>query len=249
MLKDERRIKILEVINKEGFAKNINLSRLTNSTIQTVITDINELHNEGLLIKVYGGAKSITINNNQKNMPERFDEEKDKLNIEAKDKIAKKAASMINDGDLVFLDTGTTTKRMVKYLLNKKIKIVTNGYSIALALIEQDMEVYFVGGRLIPSTHASAGELALKFLDNFFFDKAFLGSNGLANNNFYTTNISEAMIKEKVSQNSHHSWMLMDSSKFNLKNRIKIELKKETVLISEKEPSDYNREICLAKFN
>ncbi|ATZ18398.1 DeoR family transcriptional regulator [Williamsoniiplasma somnilux] len=237
MLKDERRELLVKTINEKGFVKNISLSELTNSTIQTIITDINELHNEGLIIKVYGGAKSV--NNSTKQMQEHFEEEKEKVNIDLKDKIAKKAVELIENGDLIFLDTGTSTKQMTKYLASKNVSIVTNGFSIAMELLEQDIEVCLVGGTIIPSTHATAGELSLKFIDNFFFDKVFIGMNNLDNNKFYTTNVKEAMVKERVIKNSEKSFILMDSSKFNSKNRIKIDVKSDTVLISEYAPSDY----------
>ncbi|AKX34262.1 DeoR family transcriptional regulator [Spiroplasma litorale] len=245
MLKDERREKILNIINKKGFVKNINLANETNSTIQTIITDINELHNEGLLIKVYGGAKSLK--NNVKKMQEHFDEEKNLVNIHIKDKIAKKAVELIDDGDLVFIDTGTSTKQMLKYLVDKNLTIVTNGYSIAMELLELDIDVCLVGGTIIPSTHATAGELSLKFLDNFYFDKAFIGMNNYDNNEFYTTNIQEAIIKEKVISNTENSYLLMDSSKFNSKNRIKVSYNKKTSLITEQRPSDFKGNTILVE--
>ncbi|ATZ17290.1 DeoR family transcriptional regulator [Williamsoniiplasma luminosum] len=237
MLKDERREKIIKIIKEKDFVQNKVLAELTNSTIQTIISDVNELHNEGQIIKVYGGAKSL--NSNSKKMQEHFDEEKSRINLGAKDLIAKKAVELIEDGDLIFIDTGTSTKQMIKYLINKNITIVTNGYSIALELIELDFEVCLVGGVIIPSTHATAGELSLKFIDNFYFNKSFIGMNSLDENNFYTTNIKEAMVKERVIKNSEKSFILMDSSKFNSKNKIKVETKNATTLISENTPSEY----------
>ncbi|ALD66566.1 DeoR/GlpR family DNA-binding transcription regulator [Spiroplasma cantharicola] len=236
MLKDERRNLIVELIDKQGFMKNITLSEMTDSTIQTIIMDIKELHQQKRLIKVYGGAKSL--NNNQKMiLRESFDEEKASLNIDFKNKIGQLAANLIEDGDLIFIDTGTTTKHMIKFLIGKQVEVVTNGYSIALELLENDITVCLVGGTIIPSTHATAGELALKFLDNFYFDKAFIGMNNLYKNEFYTTNIEEAMIKEKVFKNCEKSYILMDSTKFESRNRIKVEVSKETILISENFPS------------
>ncbi|AUB31718.1 DeoR/GlpR family DNA-binding transcription regulator [Spiroplasma floricola] len=245
MLKDERRELIVELLNKNGFMKNITLSELTNSTIQTIIMDINELQLEGRLIKVYGGARSIS--NNQQTIREYFDEEKESLNIEAKNQIASFASTLIEENDLIFIDTGTTTKKMINYLIGKNIQVVTNGYSIALELLENDISVCLVGGTIIPTTHATAGELALKFLDNFNFDKAFLGMNNLYKNDFYTTNIEEAMIKEKVIKNSLRSYILMDSSKFNSKNKIKVDVEKETYLISENLPLSYEKKYIFNK--
>ncbi|QBQ07861.1 DeoR family transcriptional regulator, fructose operon transcriptional repressor [Spiroplasma gladiatoris] len=244
MLKDERRQKIVDIINEKGFVKNITLAKITSSTIATIITDVNELHEEGKIIKVYGGAKSLKVHS--KPMQERFDEEKQLINIDSKNQIAKKAAELIEDGELIFIDTGSSTQQMIKHLENKKISIVTNGYSIALELIELDFEVCLIGGTIIPSTHATVGELSLKFIDSFYFDKSFIGMNSLEDNNFYTTNVQEAMIKEKVIKNSQNSFILMDSSKFNFKNRIKVDIDKNSTLISEESPSNYKGKLILA---
>ncbi|WP_026389399.1 DeoR/GlpR family DNA-binding transcription regulator [[Acholeplasma] multilocale] len=245
MLKEERRAMIVKIIDERDFVKNKTLSELTNSTIQTIISDINQLHDEGQIMKVYGGAKSIKSENTKSY--ERFDEEKENTNANAKDVIAQKAASLINDGDLIFLDTGTSTKKMAKYLENKNVSIVTNGYSIALELMKLNMEVCLVGGTLNPTTHATVGELSLKFLDNFNFDKVFIGMNNLYQDNFYTSNLQEATLKAKVINNSEEAFVLMDSSKFNTKNRIKVDTKKQITLISEQSPSEFNGNFISAK--
>ncbi|ADK69552.1 DeoR/GlpR family DNA-binding transcription regulator [Mycoplasma mycoides subsp. mycoides] len=236
MLKDQRRQKILEIVNEKDFVTNRQLAKLLSSTIQTIISDISELDKGKKLYKVYGGAKSA---NSLAKRYELFDEEKQHINIDIKDLIAQKASEYVSNGDLIFLDTGTTTKQMIKYLINKKIIVVTNGYSIALKLVEQDIEVILLGGSINPSTHATIGELALKNLDNFYFDKVFIGMNNLSSQHFYTTNIKEALIKEKAIKNSDKSFILMDSSKFGSKNVIKVDVLKETILISDKDTDEY----------
>lgn len=239
MLKEERHNTIVEIVNKKGFIKNIELQEMLSATVQTIIADINFLDKKGKLIKVYGGAKSIKSNIKFREL---FDEDKTNLNVDAKNKIANKAVELIDENELIFIDTGTTTKHMINYLAGKSVSIVTNGYSIALDLMEQYMDVCVVGGNIIPATHAIAGELSLKFIDNFHFDKAFIGMNGYDGQNFYTTNVQEAMIKEKVIQNSKKSYILMDSSKFNSKNRIKVEINSNTTLISENKIIDPKNE-------
>ncbi|XP_035205631.1 uncharacterized HTH-type transcriptional regulator FruR-like [Stegodyphus dumicola] len=203
---------------------------------------------EKKLIKVYGGGKSLLLS--LENTREHWEEEKDKININLKNQIAREAINLIKDGDLIYLDIGTTTKQMIKYLniYNKNLSIITNGYSIALELIEQDIDVCLLGGKLIPSTHAIVGELSLKFVDNFYFDKAFIGMNNFIDNHFYTTNIEEAILKEKIIQNSKRYFILMDSSKFDKKNKIKVELKGKQTLISDEMPNNFNGEFIKAQY-
>ncbi|WP_339023129.1 DeoR/GlpR family DNA-binding transcription regulator [Spiroplasma endosymbiont of Crioceris asparagi] len=245
MLKEERHKIILELVNQNNFVKNIDILHHTNATIQTIIADINYLHLKKKLIKVYGGAKSLKTE--FKNY-ESFDEEKKSKNILNKIKIAKAAANLIEDNDLIFIDTGTTTAELIPFLKDKNVQVVTNGYSNALLLLEQGIEnVCLIGGTIIPTTHAIAGEAALKFLNNFHFDKAFIGMNNLNNNEFYTTNLQEALIKEKVILNSEIACILMDVSKFNSKNKIIVNVEKNIVLISDVKPSDYSKKFILAK--
>ncbi len=244
MLKEERWAKILELVDTRGFVKNNELARLTDSTIQTIISDINSLDKENRVIKVYGGAKSIF---EHKTNRESFDEEKINLNSFEKDLIAKTAADLVEEKDYIFLDTGTSTKKLIKYLADKDIKIVTNGYSIALELMEQDIEVCLVGGTIIPSTHATAGVLSLKFLENFYFDKAFIGINNVDKEGMYTTNIEEAMIKEKVIKCSKKAFILCDSSKYGKKNSVKVVTQENTTIISEKAPKFDLNNIIIAK--
>ncbi|WP_342269313.1 DeoR/GlpR family DNA-binding transcription regulator [Spiroplasma endosymbiont of Aspidapion aeneum] len=244
MLKEERREIIISIVNKNGFVDNRKLAEITNSTIQTIIADVRELSDEGSVIKVYGGAKSINAINHYQ-LKESFDEEKAKINIEAKNLIGKKATNIINEGDLIFIDTGTTTKKMISYLSNRNVNVVTNGYSIALELMEQDIDVCIIGGTILPSTHATVGELSLKFIDHFYFDKVFIGMNNIDENSYYTTNIQEALIKERVIKNSNKAFILADSSKFNSKNKIKVDIQKKVTLISDKTPHNFKGEVII----
>lgn len=246
MLRDERREFIIKIVGERGFVKNLTLAEMTESTIQTIITDVSELNELGKIIKVYGGAKAVS---SEKTFSEPFEEEKLSLNLEAKAQIASTAAQQISDDDLVFIDTGTSTGYMVKnIILNKNAHYVTNGYSIAKHLMEQGLKVLIVGGEIIPSTHAIVGELAIKFLDNFNFTKSFLGMNSLEASYLYTTNVAEGVIKEKVIYNSEQTFILMDSSKFDQKNKIKVNWTgKKVALISDQIPKDFTGEIILAK--
>ncbi|ARU90979.1 DeoR family transcriptional regulator [Spiroplasma clarkii] len=229
MLRDERRELIVKIVKEKGFVKNLTLAELTDSTIQTIITDVNELNDLGKIVKVYGGAKVIE---KAKDFSEPFEEEKLKLNLDLKEKIARQAASQIQDGDLVFIDTGTTTGYMVKnVILNKNATYVTNGYSIARHLMEQDLKLYIIGGEIMLSTHAIVGELALKYISSFNFNKAFIGMNGYEDNALYTTNVKEAAIKEKVISSSKTTYVLLDSSKVNKKNKVQVDVNKNEVII------------------
>lgn len=123
MIASERVQRIVEITNEKGFVSTKELSQILNVTEMTIRRDCEDLENQGLLIKVHGGTKSINQNlilspQDEKKMSER----KDIHNVE-KEKICQKAASFVKDGDCVFLDGGTSLVPMIKYLKGKKLKL------------------------------------------------------------------------------------------------------------------------------
>nr|WP_281267732.1 DeoR/GlpR family DNA-binding transcription regulator [Spiroplasma alleghenense] len=221
-------------MNERGYVKNNEMAILVDATIPTIIGDINHLESEKLVIKVYGGAKSI----NSTGFNEYSDEEKVHLNSSQKELIAKTAAELVQNGELIFIDTGTTTNKMLKHLVNKQITIVTNGYSNAKDLIELGIKFYIVGGEIRPQTRAIVGSLATDFIDNFSFDKAFIGANGVVDEKIYTTHVEEAIFKKKIIKCSHETFVLADSSKINKSAPILIDNLDKTTLITDGTPLD-----------
>jgi DeoR family fructose operon transcriptional repressor len=227
MLREERQVKILNFVNQQGYVSNNALAEKFGTTIQTIINDIKYLSNTNQVIKVYGGVKSKMMHS-----IELSEAEKVNLNIQEKKAIAFKAASLIADHDCIFLDTGTTTIKMCQYLVKKNLTIVTNGYLIAKELLELGIPFTLIGGEIRPSTVAIVGSLALKTINQFHFDKAFLGINAIDEQNLYTTQIDEAILKNQVIKNSTKTFVLADQSKFNQTSRIIVEKKNKVEIIT-----------------
>ena len=140
---------------------------------------------------------------------------KAQLQVPQKDAIARRAAAQVTDGDLVFLDAGTTTLHMVEYLGASRATFVTNGVACARRLVEKGLRAYVLGGLLKPRTEAVVGGVALEMMANYNFTKAFLGANGISIERGYTTpDTEEACIKEKAVQRAFTSYVLADATKF-----------------------------------
>ncbi|WP_338969358.1 DeoR/GlpR family DNA-binding transcription regulator [Spiroplasma endosymbiont of Labia minor] len=227
-MKDKRRTEILQIVNKKGFVKSIDLARQFKTTIQTIINDINSLEIDNLVVKVYGGVKSKKIINN-----ELTNEEKMTINVEAKKTIAKLAANKIVDGDLIFIDTGTTTLKLCQYLIDKDVTIVTNGYLIARELIEMGKNFIILGGEIRPGTGAIIGSISIEMLEKFKFDKSFIGINAYDSEKIYTTNLDEAIFKQHVINNSKKNYVLADSSKKDNVSYVVIDKLTKVEIISE----------------
>lgn len=219
MLASERFLKIVTITNTKGFVTTKVLSNQLNVTETTIRRDCEELEQQGLLIRVHGGAKSINqtvvlSNKTEKNMAERIND-----HLVEKDVVCRKAASFVKDGDCIFLDGGSSVIGMLKYLKGKRIKIVTHSTIVANAFESEVAELFVIGGRYIPSYGMSVGPIALSDLDRFNFDYTFLSCSGvdLSRQLVYTVEMDTMAVKQKTMNLSVRKYLLSDSSKFYVK--------------------------------
>ena len=140
MLTEERHSKILNAVNANKSVKLGELCELLGTSESTVRRDLNALAQKGLLVKVHGGAISI---NDSFIFVEQDIEEKSKLFNEEKKAIARYAASLIDDGDFVFIDAGTTTEKMIEFIPDKNVTFVTNAFIHAKKLAQRGFKVLF----------------------------------------------------------------------------------------------------------
>ncbi|MCR4943889.1 MAG: DeoR/GlpR family DNA-binding transcription regulator [Clostridium sp.] len=212
MLTEERQRLILEKLKTDSAVYVADLVDYLEASESTIRRDLNALHNKGLLKKVHGGA--TLINDKKINTKEQVVEFRKNLNLEEKKKIAIKAASLIEPGDIVYIDAGTTTELMIKYISEKDALYVTNGVVHARSLAENNLKTIIVGGELKAVTEAIVGIEALKSIKKYNFTKGFFGTNGVdVLRGFTTPDINEALLKEEVIKRCKKSYVLCDSSK------------------------------------
>lgn len=184
----------------------------------TIRRDLKSLENEGHVNILRGGAAKLK--GGYYDTPV---ESRSQLNVEEKERIAKIAAEMVKDGDVVYIDAGSTPLLMVKYLMDKNITIVSTNTGIASALQNSDIECILVGGHLNVKTASVYGGMTDSFLRNLHFDKAFLGASGFSKNaGINTPDLSEARKKQIVRDNSRKTYVLADSSKDGKETMCKI---------------------------
>lgn len=214
MLSEERHKLILEKVKNESVVYLNDLVKYLNISESTIRRDLIALDKAGLLKKVHGGAtalKDISINT-----LDDIVENRKSLNMEEKFKIAKYAASLIKDNDLVYLDAGSTTELMINFINNTKAIFVTNGIVHARNLIKKNCTTYILGGELKLSTEAIVGAETVKSLRKYNFTKGFFGANGVdLERGFSTPDIKEAMVKEEALIRSKKRYVLCDKSKFD----------------------------------
>jgi len=212
VLTQERREKILSLLEERGSVTVSELCERFDASESTVRRDLAALSQMGKLNKVHGGA---TVREQEFLNLEGNITEKVKTRFDEKSKIAAYAASLITDEDYVFLDAGSTTYLMTTYIDNTKATFVTNGIAHAQELAAKGCRVMVLGGDLKSTTEAIIGIVAAGNLQKYNFSKAFIGANGIAEKQGYTTpDTEEAMIKAIAIERSFVSYVLADSSKF-----------------------------------
>ena len=158
-----RRSKILEILNKENVISISEISKMFDVSEVSVRNDLSLFEKKGFLIRTRGGAISKQISSFDWNLNQRM-----KHNYKLKQKIGKRAAEFIKDGNTVLMDSGSTIIEVAKNLSNKKnIKLITNSLPIADIVTDNNqIEVIITGGILRHEMRSLIGATAEKTILN-----------------------------------------------------------------------------------
>lgn len=230
MLTEERKARIISLLELHTVVKTQDLISLCNASESTIRRDLQELEDEGKLERIHGGAKR----------PVQLDEElafseKTVKNVHEKSLIAQTAAATVRDKEVIYLDAGSTTLEMIPYLINKQITVVTNSANHAAALADHQIPTIILGGFIKLKTNAIVGSQALEQLRQYRFSKVFLGMNGIHPLYGYTTpDPEEAAIKRLALQQGDKAYILADHSKFEQVSFTKVGDLKKAVIITDR---------------
>ncbi|HIT31364.1 MAG TPA: DeoR/GlpR transcriptional regulator [Candidatus Enterenecus stercoripullorum] len=245
MLAEERLSAILTVVEQQGAASVAQLCQATGASEATIRRDLTQLHQQGRLSKVHGGAVALRGNFSTEE-PDLTT--KAQLYVEEKDAIGRYAAAQVNDDDFVFLDAGTTVLAMADYLGASQASFVTTSIACAKRLSELGRQVTVVGGQLKLGTEAIIGAEALVFLERYHFTKAFLGANGITVKQGCTTpDPEEAAIKRRAADQAYMTYVLADSSKFGQVAAVAIRPLEKVCVITERLPDETFRDKGIIK--
>jgi Transcriptional regulators of sugar metabolism len=212
MFAEERQQQIMDLIEKKSSLKVSELAQSFKVSESTIRRDLQEMEEKGMLTRTHGGALGISKTNFEPSF-----KEKETKNTDEKIGIGITAASMIEDGDTIILDSGTTTLEIAKHIKAKDITVITNSIDIAAELSSKEgMELIVTGGSLRSNTRAMVGHIPESILKNFRVDKAFIGANGISIQEGITTpNFMEAQTKKTMIAVANKVIVVSDSSKFN----------------------------------
>jgi len=204
-----RKQKLIEKLELNGNVEVREIAIFLEISEITVRRDLAILADQGLLVRTHGGAMKVSLSQ----MPVTFTK-KFAINSVQKDEICKKAVEQIQEGDVVFLDCGSTVFRMCPLIRNMKIKVVTNSLPIINELIGSTVNLNFAGGEIDFERQATHGKMAIKHFQRYRADKAFVGIDGISlKNGLSASSEKEAEITMAIIQNTREAFFLCDSSK------------------------------------
>ncbi|QCR37957.1 DNA-binding transcriptional repressor [Nissabacter sp. SGAir0207] len=211
----QRQAQILEYLQGRGRTTVEELTVHFATTGTTIRKDLSLLQQEGAVIRTYGG---VMLNRDEGDQPI---DRKTLINIEKKRRIAAEAAALINEGDSLIFDAGSTVLQMVPHLAQfNTLTVMTNSLSIVNELVELDNDqVILMPGGTYRSTSASFhGSLAESAFSHFSFDKLFIGADGVDLEAGVTTFNEVFAVSQAMCRAAQKIILLVDASKFGRKS-------------------------------
>lgn len=208
----------LSVVQKLSLSEAMELLDVSESTARRMFA---RLEQEGVAIRTHGGVQSVGGAMTMYSF-----EYGARRNIERKTAIARQAAEYLQDGDVVFCDSGTTIQclcaEIVRRIREEKLKIKLYTNSLAnLEMLAPHMQVNLVGGEYRANRKDFCGYLTEQALQGLCFTKSFVGADGcVGEGQFTTTDFDTARMNQIAMRNSEETFMLVDSSKFGISSHV-----------------------------
>lgn len=207
MILDQRRYNILQTIETQGFVSLQSLVELVGASESTIRRDLEYLDRIGQIRRTRGGASftgdSVTG----------FDERRSQATAE-KLAVARVAAGLIQPGEAVLLDGGTTTLEVARQLVGRALHVVTNSLPIVNLLANQpEIELIQIGGYLFPKTGVALGPLAVSALSQIHVRRLFMSVGGITEQGLFNTNTLLVETERQMMLSAEEVVVVTDSSK------------------------------------
>jgi DeoR family transcriptional regulator of aga operon len=212
MLSEERRRAMLEMLQQDGRVLVSDLAKHFRTSLITIRKDLEVLHHQGRLERTHGGALPVKTGA----LMDSSLQEKERLRRHEKLRIAAAAVQMIAKGQVIILDSGTTTTAIARACRHvKNLTIITNATNIAAELADSEVEVILTGGVLRANSYSLVGPLAEESLRKLSADLLFLAVDGFdVRYGLTTPNLLEARVNRAMADSARRTVVVCDSSKF-----------------------------------
>jgi DeoR/GlpR family transcriptional regulator of sugar metabolism len=214
LLAETRRQHILARVATLGSLSNAQAAEEFGVSLLTIRRDVETLARQGLVARVHGGVRTVTESN-------LLYDERAKQRLNAKQQIGVQAASLVRDGETVYLDAGTTTLEVAHALRHgplKALRIVTHAVNIAAELVARPgFSIFLIGGEIFEDTYAATGRAAVQMLSEYRFDRMFLACMGFDPQGGVTNaRVPEVEVKAAAMAQSAWTGLVADATKWGV---------------------------------
>lgn len=219
MAQNKRQTTLVEFLQDKGFVSIDELVQHFNVTPQTIRRDLNQLAENGIIIRHHGGAEATTSTTANTSYQSRKI-----MNLDAKERIAKELVKVIPNGASIFINIGTTTETIAKALLNhKSLNIVTNNIHVATILsVKEDFTVIVAAGEVRHKDGGIIGEATCDFISQFQMDFGIIGISAISNDgSLLDYDFREVKVAQAIIDNSDSVILATDHSKFGRSAMVK----------------------------
>lgn len=216
LLGESRRSKILEWLREEGSARVSVLAEAFDVSEVTVRQDLEKLEADGHIVREHGGAYLKSVPDQVRAMALHHQE-----NREAKQRIGRAAAALVQDGETIIIDSGSTTTEVAANLFGRRdMTVITNALNIALMLgAEPGFDVHMTGGHFKAPTLSLSGERSADFFDGLYAQKLFLATAALDVEGGLTyPALSDIAVKRAMIGSAQRVFLVADSSKIGARS-------------------------------
>ncbi len=212
LLNEERRRAILELLQRERRVLVAELAKEFDTSQVTIRKDLEALHVRGMIQRTHGGA----LPTRDGALEDPSLREKARWRRKEKLRIAAAVARLVSEGQVVILDSGTTTMEIARALRNlRNLTVITNGVNIAAELASSSIEVILTGGTVRKNSFSLVGPIAEETLRRLSADILFLGVDGFdVRHGLSTPNLPEAKVNRIMTEIAKRTVVVCDSSKF-----------------------------------
>jgi DeoR/GlpR family transcriptional regulator of sugar metabolism len=210
MITDQRRDRLLQFIRQRGFASLNELTGELRVSESTIRRDLDHLEEVGTAKRTHGGVFYTGPSPQLPHFRNRQEQQWDK-----KKEIAARAAELVEDGDVILLDGGSTTYELAQLLIARNIQVVTNSLPVAnLFTASSSVDLIIVGGYVHLRTGVSLGPYANEMLSTLNVRRAFLSVAGISERGFFNSNLLLVETERAMLRAADEAVILADSTKF-----------------------------------
>jgi DeoR family fructose operon transcriptional repressor len=219
MLAAERHTRIAQLIARQNAVTVADLCKRFSVSDMTIRRDLQRLEGEGILVRTHGGAVARASEQDAAYGV------REQAQREEKEAIARVAASLVNPGDTIMLDSGTTTAQMARFLHGKaEVTVITNSLYVLHELGgDEQFTLIATGGTVRQSTFSFVGSWAEDMIARFHADRLFLAATAIdLQRGLFNSNVYEIGVKQQMIRSAREVILLADHTKFKKKSAVKI---------------------------